>query len=94
MGSDPRQKEKAASVHPGEAESRALAQLLQHEEDEGRQEELDNRARAQALQDEEDTDATAREWIEFFQQPADNEIPEFCMDTRQHEWRSSGSGTT
>eukprot|EP00972_Heterocapsa_arctica_P052639 7746731-Heterocapsa_arctica.AAC.1 len=94
MVSDPRQKEKASSVHPGEAESRALAQLLQAEEDEGRQEELDNRALAQALQDEEDTEATAKEWINFFQQPADNEVPDICMESDQFVWRSSGSGTT
>eukprot|EP00972_Heterocapsa_arctica_P046589 6875713-Heterocapsa_arctica.AAC.1 len=71
-------------VHPGEAESRALAQLLQYEEDEAMQEELDNLARAQALQDEEDSDATASEWIDFFQQPADSEIPDICIDTGQH----------
>eukprot|EP00972_Heterocapsa_arctica_P021352 3144267-Heterocapsa_arctica.AAC.1 len=48
---------------------------------------------ARALQDEEDTEAIATEWISFFQQPAESEIPDLCIDAREHEWRSSGSGT-
>eukprot|EP00972_Heterocapsa_arctica_P067543 9968750-Heterocapsa_arctica.AAC.1 len=32
-----------------------------------------DRAVAQAMQDEEDTDATAAEWISFFQEPAESQ---------------------
>eukprot|EP00972_Heterocapsa_arctica_P081461 12007878-Heterocapsa_arctica.AAC.1 len=45
------------------------------------------------MQDEEDANGTANGWIEFFQQPAENEVPDICQDATQHEWRSSGSGT-
>eukprot|EP00972_Heterocapsa_arctica_P011874 1739231-Heterocapsa_arctica.AAC.1 len=56
-----------------EAESRALAQVLQDEADKERLVELESRALAQALQDEADTEAMANEWITFFQQPAESE---------------------
>eukprot|EP00972_Heterocapsa_arctica_P022186 3263557-Heterocapsa_arctica.AAC.1 len=69
---------------PGEAESRALALSLQDEEDEEGQEELEGRARAQALQDDEDMEATASEWISYFQQEADSEVPDICIDSREH----------
>eukprot|EP00972_Heterocapsa_arctica_P046516 6864420-Heterocapsa_arctica.AAC.1 len=46
-----------------EAESIALAQLLQIEEDGIRQEGLNDRARAQVMQDEDDANTTADEWI-------------------------------
>ena len=71
-----------------------MAHSLQDQEDEERREEKDDRAMALALQEEADDDTTAEEWIEFYQQPAESEMPDLCIDTRQHEWRSSGSGTT
>eukprot|EP00972_Heterocapsa_arctica_P099840 14727966-Heterocapsa_arctica.AAC.1 len=45
------------------------------------------------MQDDEDTNVTANEWIEFFQQEADNEVPDICQDLSQYGWRTSGSGT-
>eukprot|EP00972_Heterocapsa_arctica_P035711 5252966-Heterocapsa_arctica.AAC.1 len=45
------------------------------------------------MQDEDDANVTANEWIEFFQQEAENEVPDICQDVTQHEWRSSGSGS-
>eukprot|EP00972_Heterocapsa_arctica_P066708 9844268-Heterocapsa_arctica.AAC.1 len=64
-----------------EAESIALAQLLQFEEDGRRQEDLSERARAQMAQDESDVNTTTEEWINFFQQEADDEVPDICLDT-------------
>ena len=77
-----------------EAESIALAQLLQLEEDEKRQEDLSERARAQMAQDESDANTMAEEWIEFFQQEANHEIPDICQDTSQYDRRTSGSGVS
>ncbi len=75
------------------AESLALAQTLQKEEDAKRQEELIDRASAQLAQDEADANTTAADWISFFQQPADHEVPDICQDIDQYVWRSSGSGS-
>eukprot|EP00972_Heterocapsa_arctica_P104222 15359932-Heterocapsa_arctica.AAC.1 len=45
------------------------------------------------MQDEADANRMATDWIRFFQQPADNEVPDLRQETYQHDWRSSGSGT-
>eukprot|EP00972_Heterocapsa_arctica_P115847 16449999-Heterocapsa_arctica.AAC.3 len=47
----------------------------------------------QVAQMEMDTAAIADEWISVFQQPAESEVPDLCLDEREHEWRSSGGGT-
>eukprot|EP00972_Heterocapsa_arctica_P008792 1289924-Heterocapsa_arctica.AAC.1 len=88
----PTSREKPRPSVDKKAESIALAQLLQLEEDGKRQEELHDRARAQMAQDEADVNTTAEEWINFFQQEADDEIPDICQDTSQYGWRTSGSG--
>eukprot|EP00972_Heterocapsa_arctica_P036124 5315704-Heterocapsa_arctica.AAC.1 len=45
------------------------------------------------MQDEADTNHMANDWINFFQQPANGEVPDLCQESYQHGWRSSGSGT-
>jgi hypothetical protein len=79
--------------HTRHAESCALARNLQLEEEEARRKELIARHEAQAMQNDEDTDHMAADWVSFFQSEADNKIPDFCEETYQHDWRTSGSGT-
>eukprot|EP00972_Heterocapsa_arctica_P009332 1373286-Heterocapsa_arctica.AAC.1 len=59
----------------------------------GGQEEGNDRALVQAIQEEEDTEATAREWISFFQQEAKSQVPDLIIEEGDYKWRFSGSGT-
>jgi hypothetical protein len=79
--------------HTRHAESCALAQTLHLEEEDLRRKDLAARHEAQVMQNDEDTDHMAADWVNFFQSEADNEVPDFCQETYQHDWRTSGSGT-